>query len=290
MSQLDPRLHAYRADLAAESLRGQVSAPQYVTGAPAQVVRGVADVHRQPSASAPMDTQLLSGETVTVYDEADGWAWVQNATDGYVGYVESGALGQEIQTPTHSVAVLRTFLYPEPSIKAPPLDCLSMCSPVAVVGTRDRFSEVHLAAPGAGGWIYTSHLAASGEVVPDYVATAQQFLGAPYLWGGKNSLGLDCSALIQIALARAGISCPRDSYMQATSVGAEVPSGSGQQYTPKIGDLIYFPGHVAIAMDETMVLSPNAHAMLVTIEPLADLLGRVNEESGGGGITAVRRL
>ena len=290
MSQLDPRLHAYRADLAAETLRGQVSAPHYAPGSPAQVMRGVADLRRQPSASAPMDTQLLSGEAVTVYDEAEGWAWVQNATDGYVGYVESAALGREVQTPTHSVAVLRTFLYPEPSIKAPPIDCLSMSSPVTVVGTKDRFSEVRLAAPGAGGWIYTSHLAASGEVVTDYVSTARQFLGAPYLWGGKNSLGLDCSALIQIALARAGIPCPRDTYMQETSLGSEVPSGSRQQYTPKIGDLIFFPGHVAIAMDETMVLSPNAHAMLVTIEPLADLLGRVNEESGGRGITAVRRL
>ncbi len=287
MSQLDPRLHAYRADLAAESLRGQVSAPRYAAGSPAQVVRGVADVRRQPTAAALMDTQLLCGEAVTVYDEADGWAWVQNAADGYVGYVESAALGQEIQTPTHSVAVLRTFLYPEPSIKSPPLDCLSMSSPVAVVGTKDRFSEVRLAAAGAGGWIYTAHLAANGEVATDHVATARQFLGAPYLWGGKNSLGLDCSALIQIALARAGIPCPRDSYMQETSVGSEVPSGAGQQ---QIGDLIYFPGHVAIAMDKTMVLSPNAHAMLVTIEPLADLLGRVNEESGGRGITAVRRL
>jgi len=287
MSQLDPRLHAYRADLAAESLRGQVSAPRYAPGRPAQVVCGVADVRRRPAVSTLLDTQLLCGETVTVYDEADGWAWVQNATDDYVGYVESGALGQEIQTPTHSVAVLRTFLYPEPSIKAPPLDCLSMSSPVAVVGTKDRFSEVRLAAAGAGGWIYTAHLTANGEVDTDYVATARQFLGAPYLWGGKNSLGLDCSALIQIALARAGIPCPRDSYMQETSVGSEVPSGSGQQ---QIGDLIYFPGHVAIAMDETLVLSPNAHAMLVTIEPLADLLGRVNKESGGRGITAVRRL
>ena len=288
MSQLDPRLHAYRADLAAESLRGQVSASQYVPGRPAQVVLGVADVRRQPATSAPLDTQLLSGEVVTVYDEADGWAWVQNAADGYVGYVESAALGREIQTPTHSVAVMRTFLYPEPDIKTPTLDCLSMSSPVTVIGTKDRFSEVRLAAPGAGGWVYSRHLAAAGDVMLDYLETALQFLGAPYLWGGKGCLGLDCSALIQIAMARAGIPCPRDSYMQATSLGDEISWTAGD-YKLRRGDLIFFPGHVAIAVDETMVISPNAHAMLVTIEPLTDLLGRVEAESGGRGIIAVRR-
>jgi cell wall-associated NlpC family hydrolase len=289
MSTLDPRLYAYRADLAAASLRDQVSAFRYVSGRPAQVVHGVADVRRRPEASAPLDTQFLCGEQVTVYEEADGWAWVQNATDGYVGYVRSSALGAEVQTPTHSVAVLRTFLYPEPNIKTPPVDCLSMTSPVAVVGTKDRFSEVRLAKPGAGGWIYSKHLAATGDVAPDYLETARRFLWAPYLWGGKSSLGLDCSALVQIALNRAGIPCPRDSYMQATTVGSPVPFDTPDT-AQRRGDLIYFPGHVAIATDDTMVLSPNGHAMLVTIEPLADLLGRVRAESGGRGIITVRRL
>ncbi|HEX9791310.1 MAG TPA: NlpC/P60 family protein [Kiloniellales bacterium] len=289
MSTLDPRLHAYRADLAATSLRDQVSASRYVAGKPAQVVRGVADVRRRPEAAAPLDTQFLCGEQVTVYDEADGWAWAQNAADGYVGYVQSSVLGAEIHAPTHSVAVLRTFLYPEPNIKTPPVDCLSMSSPVTVAGTKDRFSEVRLAKPGAGGWIYSTHLAAPSAVARDHLETARQFLWAPYLWGGKSSLGLDCSALIQIALNRAGIPCPRDSYMQATTVGSPVPFDT-HDYTQRRGDLIYFPGHVAIATDETMVLSPNGHAMLVTIEPLADLLGRVHAESGGRGIIAVRRL
>ena len=289
MSTLDPRLYAYRADLAAASLRDQVSASRYVTGRPAQVVRGVADVRRRPEAAAPLDTQLMCGERVTVYDEVDGWAWVQNAADGYVGYVQRSALGAEVHTPTHSVAVLRTFLYPEPNIKTPPLDCLSMTSPVTVVGAKGRFSEVRLAAPGTGGWIFSAHLAAPSAVEPDYLETARQFLWAPYLWGGKNSLGLDCSALVQIALNRAGIPCPRDSYMQATTVGSPVPFDI-PDYTQRRGDLIYFPGHVAIATDDTMVLSPNGHAMLVTIEPLADLLERVREESGGRGIIAVRRL
>jgi len=290
MKPLDPRLHAYRGDLAAEALSGRVEAARFVAGEAAQVCRGIADLRKRPAADAPLDSQLLFGEAVTRYDTADGWAWVQSREDGYVGYVEATALSARFAAPSRRVAVLRTFLYPEPDLKAPPLDCLSMASPVEVTAEQGVFSEVRSGADGSA-WIYSRHLAALDDVVADYTATALQFLGAPYLWGGKGSLGLDCSALIQLALARAGIACQRDSDMQAESLGEAVPYEAGN-YTPRYGDLIYSPGHVAIALDETRVVHANAHHMLVTIEPLANLLARVEADSGraaGQGIDAVRR-
>ena len=285
---LDPRLHAYRSDLAAESLRGRVDAPRYAAGHPAQVVRGVADLRRRPEPSAPLDTQLLSAALVTVYDEVGGWAWVQNRADGYVGYVEAAALDRTVVPATHAVRVLRTFLYPEPNLKAPPLDCLTMTGGLAVVGGRDRFCEVRLAGD-RGGWVYGAHLAAAGEVEPDYLATALRFLGAPYLWGGKSSLGLDCSGLIQVAVARAGLACPRDTDHQAAGLGEAVPWRPGKTRLRR-GDIVYFPGHVAIALDAETVVNANAHAMLVSVEPLAELEARVKAESGGTGITGVRRV
>ena len=291
MADLDPRLNAYRPDLAAESLKGRVAAERFTAGRPAQVVRGVAALRRRPGAEAPQDSQLLSGEEVTVYDQAEGWAWVQNRTDGYVGYVESAALGRDLRAATHSVKVLRTFLYPEPDLKAPPLDALTMTGRVAVVGADGAYSEVAFGTQ--RGWVYSRHLAAQGagggEVEPDFVATALQFLGVPYLWGGKASGGLDCSGLVQVALARAGIPCPRDTALQATSLGAALPWEPGRT-EPRRGDLIYFPGHVAIALDAERVVNANAHAMMVSVEPLAELEARVRQESGGTGVIAVRRL
>ncbi len=287
MPELDPRLNAYRPDLAADSLEGRVEAARFTAGHPAQVIRGVADLRRRPGANEPLDSQLLSGEAVTVYDEAGAWAWVQNATDDYVGYVESAALGREVRAATHSVKVLRTFLYPAPELKAPPLDALTMTGRVTVVGADGAYSEVRIGTQ--GGWVYTRHLAPDGEVAPDYVATALRFLGVPYLWGGKDSLGLDCSGLIQVALARAGIPCPRDTGEQAESLGEAVPWTPGQTTLVR-GDLIYFPGHAAIARDGAQVVNANAHAMMVSVEPLAELEERVKAESGGTGVTAVRRL
>ncbi len=287
MADLNPRLNAYRPDLAAESLAGRVSAARFTAGRPAQVARGVAALRRAPAADAPQDTQLLSGEAVTVYDQAEGWAWVQNRTDGYVGYVESAALGTETIATTHSVKVPRSFLFPGPDLKLPPRDALTMTGRVAVVGVAGGYSEVEIG--GRRGWVYSQHLAPEGEVEPDFVATALRFLGVPYLWGGKASGGLDCSGLVQVALARAGIPCPRDTDGQAASLGAALPREPGRTELQR-GDLIYFPGHCAIALDAERVVNANAHAMMVSIEPLDALEARVKQESGGTGVTAVRRL
>ena len=287
MPDLDPRLNAYRPDLADAALEGRVAAARFTAGRAAQVARGVAALRRRPDAEAPLDTQLLSGEAVLVFDEADGWAWVQNRTDGYVGYLESTALGAETVKTTHSVQALRSFLFPGPDLKLPPLDALTMSGRVTVQGTDGAYSQVTVG--GREGWVYSRHLALEGAVAPDFVATALRFLGVPYLWGGKESGGLDCSGLVQVALARAGIPCPRDSGMQAKTLGAAVSRGPGESGFHR-GDLIYFPGHCAIALNSHEVINANAHAMMVSIEPLEELVIRVKEESGGTGITGVRRL
>ncbi len=283
MQPLDPRLHPYRPDLAGEELRGRVTAARFATGTPAQVAAGVADLREAPSEAARLSSQLLSGEQVTLYDEAEGWAWVQNRSDGYVGYVAASALTRRVESPTHRVTALRSFRFPDLDVKAPPLDHLTLSGLVAVIGTKGKFSEV-----AGGGWVYGSHLAALDAPVPDYVATALRFLGAPYLWGGKESLGLDCSGLIQVVLALAGIPAARDSDQQTDSLGAPVP-GEPDDAEPRRGDLIYMPGHAVIALDATRVVHANASDMLVTVEALAALVERVEAECGRG-ITAIRRL
>ncbi|HMA14439.1 MAG: C40 family peptidase [Bacteroidota bacterium] len=284
MTTLDRFLNAYRDDLADVRLKDEVAAPRYVEGRPAGVLRGVADLRRQPSRTAPLDTQLLHGEAVSVFEEKDGWAWVQNATDGYVGYVESAALGTPPPAATHRLRALRSFLFPEPNLKAPPLDCLSIASRVCVVATEGAYSRL-----AGGGWLYSRHLQPIGERSPDFVATALEFLGTPYYWGGRSSIGLDCSTLVQLSLACAGVDVLRDSYQQATTVG-EALNGLPGEVALERGDLVYSPGHVAIMLDEAHVVHANGFTMSVAIEPLAALDRRVLNETGGKGFSAVRRV
>ena len=280
--RLDPRLHPVRDDLAGAELKGRVERRRFVAARPAQVAVGTLDLRRAPARDAKLDTQLFHGDAVRVYETRDGWAWLQNAADGYVGYAEAMALREEVETPSHWVRVPRTFVFPTPEETRPPLDALPMTARVRVVSPGERYSEV---AWGAGsGWVPTRHLAAAGEIVEDFVSTALAFIGVPYLLGGRTSLGLDCSGLVQVALNAAGIACLRDSYMQEASLGAARPLGE-----PAVrGDLLFLPGHVAIALDAWRVVHANAYDMMTTIEPLDDLVKRVEARSGTG-LTAIRR-
>jgi cell wall-associated NlpC family hydrolase len=275
LSLPDPRINPYRPDLAAAHLEGLVQAERFVEGVPCQLRTGFATVKAQPDFEARQTTQALFGETVTVYEEHDGWVWGQIETDGYVGYLRLDTLWGETPAPTHRVSAIRTFLFPEPDLKSPTLDVLSLTSRVAVSGENNGFAELE-----QGGWVFMKHLAGLDDVVPDYVATAGRLIGVPYLWGGKTSMGLDCSGLVQIALDAAGLPVPRDSDQQAQAIGEAVADTSGLRR----GDIVFFPGHVGIMTGPELLLHANAFHMMVTEEPLAEVVAR------GAQVTGVRRV
>jgi len=281
----DKRLTPARPDLAAEHLRGIVAADRYATGRTMRVIEATAALRRAPSPDAPLDTEALHGETVTVYDLTDeGWAWGQLDHDGYVGWLPASALMDAAPTegawaPTHRVATLRTFLYPGPSIKLPPVAALSFGSLVRVERLQGDFAVT------AQGAIFAGHLAPVEHLEQDFVAVAERFEGVPYLWGGRTSLGLDCSGLAQLSLRAAGIAAPRDSDMQEAALGRPLTA----QEPPRRGDLVFWRGHVGLMQDASRVLHANGHFMLVTGEPLAEAVARI-EAKGGGPVTSVRRL
>ena len=275
----DPRITPARPDLAAAHLRGKVEAGQYVEGTVQEVITGIAPVRNGPSHSATQVTEALRGERVTVYETDDeGWAWGQLAGDGYVGWLPSAALLAPAATPTHQVAALRSLVFPAPSIKSPPMDGLPLGAQVAVASEQDNFAVLV-----SGGYVPKQHLVALDTHETEFVAVAERFVGAPYLWGGKSSLGIDCSGLIQVALHACGIACPRDSDMQEKALGKPI-SLAGLQ----AGDLIFWKGHVAIARGRNSLIHANAHHMAVAIEPVAEALARIG--ATGSQVTSVRRL
>jgi cell wall-associated NlpC family hydrolase len=279
--RLDPRTHAFRDDLAALSLEGRVAAPRFVAGTTRQVVAASAVMAEAPRADARTGSEALFGERFTVYDQRDGWAWGQLETDNYVGYVPADALGEPGAPPTHRVAVPRTCLYPRPDLKSCPVRLVSLNARLAVTGRDGEF--VVLA--GDAGYVFARHVAPMGVVAPDHVIVAEAFLATPYMWGGRQSLGLDCSGLVQLCLDAAGIACPRDSDMQE-QVG--VPVDIADLTALERGDLVFWKGHVGIMVDATRLLHASGHHMLVVIEPLAAAAMR-NAEAGLP-VTAVRRL
>jgi cell wall-associated NlpC family hydrolase len=276
---LDPRTNPFRPDLAAKHLQGQVEAKHFVEGVKHQVIEPIADLRRESAHEAALDTQTLFGEIVTVYETSDeGWCWGQLENDGYVGYLSANALGPVGAAATHRVCVPRTFGFPGADIKLPPMIALPMGAVLPIVRETDRF-----ALNGYGWHFPATHLMPLAAKHADFVAVAESLLGAPYLWGGKSSLGIDCSGLVQISLQAAGIPCPRDTYMQETALGKASPLDE-----LKRSDLIFWKGHVAIARDAKTIIHANGHHMMVAIEPVSEAIARIR--AAGGDVTSVKRI
>ena len=279
IAKFDPRLTPVRSDLAAARLRGIVEAPRYAAGLPLQVIAASAPLRRAPGGAAPLETEALFGERVTVYDGAEGWAWGELERDGYVGYLPRVALG-EPKTPTHRVASLRSHAYPGPNIKLPPRLALSLGA-LLTVARRDGDFVV----TDDGLFLWARHAAPLDEREGDFVAVAERFLETPYLWGGRTSEGIDCSGLVQTALAAAGVNAPRDSDMMEAALGEPI----AQDAALRRGDLVFWKGHVGILRDSLSLLHANGWHMKVVSEPLAEARARI-AATGGGEMTSARRL
>jgi cell wall-associated NlpC family hydrolase len=248
-----------------------------------EVIDPQAPLRRSPSPDAPLDTEALKGERVAVAETTpEGWCRGILEADGYAGWLPANALAPPGPAATHKVAVPRTLVFPGPSIKLPPIEGLSLGCRLAIARIETPFAVTH-----AGGYVAARHLARLDAFASDPVAVAEAFLHVPYLWGGKTSLGLDCSGLVQIALTACGLPCPRDSIMQEAALGAPLAPARDLSDLRR-GDLLFWQGHVAIVRDERSLIHANAFHMAVAVEPIGSAIARI--AAAGSEVTSRRRI
>lgn len=273
----DPRITPARPDLAAAHLKGQVQSAAFAEGRVTTIARGRAALRHAPAHDALQDDEMLFGEAFTVYESKEGWAWGQSAVDSYVGYVHTIVCGDPVE-PTHRVTALVTPLLTGPDIKQATRDLLPLNARVRVLEHDGGFVRI---AP--DGFVFAGHIAPLDAVAPDWVATAERFVGTAYVWGGKTHAGIDCSGLVQTALASAGIASPRDADQQEKALGTKVTFAERRR-----GDLVFWNGHVGILLDAARLLHANAFHMQVEIEPVEDAVARIAPVAGP--VTSVKRL
>jgi len=268
---LDPRLNAYRPDLADARLRGRVQAERFVDGLAMRVTVSSTDLSRTPSDTSGLDCQILQGHDVLVFETIDRWSWCQTEADGYVGYVRSETLSPPKAALTHYVTAPRTFLYPKPDLKVPQIDACSMGAYLGVISV-ETVRGTSYAILESGEAVFAGHIAPLGDWQSDYVAVAETLLNTPYLWAGNTGFGIDCSGLVQLAMACCGRTVLRDSDMQVLSIGTEI---EGDLTALQRGDLVFWNGHVGIMKDRQTLLHANAHTMTVALEPLISAVERI---------------
>ncbi|WP_378967977.1 NlpC/P60 family protein [Methylobacterium komagatae] len=278
MSQ-DPRLTPARPHLADSRLRGIVEATRFVEGQERRLRVPSAPLRRTPSLQSGTETEALLGDAVTFYAEEGDHAFVQLQRDGYVGYLPVESLGPADPAPTHVVTAVRTFVYPAPDLKRPPLGHLSLGARLAATGREGDYLATPL------GFVFAPHCREAEFTVPDHAATAERLVGTPYLWGGRTSLGLDCSGLVQLSLHVAGRECPRDADMQERALGTALPDDPAAL---ERGDLVFWRGHVGLMLDRDLLIHANGHHMAVAVEPLVEARARILANSYGP-VTSFRR-
>lgn len=279
--RLDPRLHPYRADLAAARLHGTVDAQRFVDPSAMQVSDRTAGVYSAPRPDAEMISEALHGEMVDVYEDTEGWVWGQLCNDGYVGYLPARSLTGDVAEPTHKVSVPRTFVYPVPDIKSVPVASLTLNAGLKIDAEEGAFLRT-----AKGQFVFTAHTATPDDYAGDYVAVAESLLGAPYLWGGKSIGGLDCSGLVQLACEVAGIPALRDSDMQRDTLGR--PLDHTDLSALKRGDILFWHRHVGIMAGHDTLLHATAHTMLTITEPVQQAVRRIAD--GGADILRITRF
>jgi NlpC/P60 family/Bacterial dipeptidyl-peptidase Sh3 domain len=250
-------------------------------GEPMRITGGSAALRRAPEASAEQVNQALFGEGCRVFDRQGEWAYVQLDLDRYVGWMRAEHLRPPVNA-THRVRVLRTFLYERPDMKSRPFRAISMNARLAIGEAEGNFSRV-----ADFGWVFSRHVAPLGEWETDFVGVAQHFLGSPYLWGGRESAGLDCSGLVQVSLQATGVSPLRDSDMQEQTLGEPIEAAADYSNL-KRGDLVFWKGHVGIMQSATILLHASARDLHVELEPLAEAVARIRPIAGE--VRSVRRL
>jgi hypothetical protein len=233
-------------------------------------------MNSKPLATSMLETECLFGENVDILEEYLEWVYCKLLTDGYCGWVKKNSLGY-LKKPTHRVISKRTFVFKKKNVKSNCIHYLPMGALLFVKEIKKEWAEIHLLNNNEPqtAFVPSKHIVLIDNKTKDWVSVAEQLVGLPYKWGGRDTMGIDCSALLQLSYQTYGRKIPRNTFDQANMYNQTITDLNKL----KRGFVVFWEGHVGIMVDRSNCIHANAFHMKTIIEPLNDIIIRMKNES-----------
>ena len=240
------------------------------------VIKPSVPMRSNPDQTSSLETECLFGETITILDNYLDWYYCELLTDNYCGWVKKKHFGEKVQS-SHRVVSNRSYLFKSNDVKSGCFNYLPLGSQICVEDFDDFWAKVYLGhnQDHKTAYIPKKHIIKNGEKIKDWVSIAEKLIGTPYVWGGRNSIGLDCSALLQLSYQTYGENIPRNSSDQSLLNKKVIMNKDKLER----GFVIFWKGHVGIMVDEIYCVHANAFHMEVSIEPLINILERADKSN-----------
>jgi uncharacterized protein YgiM (DUF1202 family) len=242
-----------------------------------QVIKSSSPIHLIPKRNSQLISECLFGEHVKILKKDNNWCYIQLLTDNYNGWTELSNLS-EAQNNNYRVIAIRTNVYTKPNIKSNISFYLSLGSMLNVTLMDGLWATISYKINNKKfiGFVPVKDIIKKKDKVLDWVKIAESLIHTPYKWGGRDTLGLDCSALVQLSLQAHGLKIPRDTNLQIKINFSKI---TDRQLLQR-GMLVFWEGHVAILLDRKNIIHANAFHMKTDIEPLKEAEHRIDEHFG----------
>lgn len=236
------------------------------------VITPSASMKLKPNDLSLLETECLFGETVKILKEEKNWIYGKLLTDNYLGWINKNCLNY-LDKPTHRVLSTRSYIFNEKNVKSNYINYLPLGSKLKVINIDVEWAEIKLSSKHEfnTGYVPVKHIVDINNKVEDWVSIAEELIGIPYKWGGRDTIGLDCSALVQLSYETYGYCIPRDTNEQI-KIDREVVLDLNELVR---GCVIFWNGHVGIMVDRENCLHANAFHMKTVVEPLSNILARM---------------
>ena len=217
----------------------------------------VTNIHSKPSSNSDVSSQILYGEKFRILYKRNNWIKIKTSFDNYIGFIRKNKFNHYFK-PTNKICKLNSKIFKRVNNKfLPTKDSLYFATGISIRKKHKNFIEFE-----KNKWIKINETKKINHYEANFIKILKLFLGCKYLWGGKTSKGIDCSALIQIYFYYNRNFFPRDSKDQLRFCKKKTKKKFSK------GDIVFWRGHVGICLDQSKFIHAYGPKKKVLIMPI----------------------